>query len=296
MRTRGSWLYCSHETGIDFRTPDEDPSRSSSFRGFRSPAPGHISRPEGLRCRFSRHPASAGLAGGFRSRPVLGRRQRTGDQVPGGPFFIRAGGQLLRAVSEPDRRPRHADGCRFRRSSLRTEMPHRTPRRPCTQPRRRAFGPRRRGRDRVQADRTPVGPPGRILARLRGAYQGHAARSGILSRDAAPPGSPRTVHLARRCAAYQACVRTGTQLPRPTGDAALSVLGAREPDRRSRVRGPSRRDRGVQGARGRIIAGVRGQVRRAERSTCGRVQIGSGLLSISSRTHSSRSRSGIVRA
>ena len=38
------------------------------------------------------------------------------------------------------------------------------------------------------------------------------------------------------------------------------------------------------------------QVRRAERSTCGRVQIGSGLLSISSRTHSSRSRSGIVRA
>ena len=90
---------------------------------------------------------------------------------------------------------------------------------------------------------------------------------------------------------------------------------------------------GVQGARGRIIAGVRGdelsgtlallagyrtgrlagpasqrssrpiqrhaltrQVRRAERSTCGRVQIGSGLLSISSRTHSSRSRSGMVRA
>ena len=38
------------------------------------------------------------------------------------------------------------------------------------------------------------------------------------------------------------------------------------------------------------------QVRRAERSTCGRVQIGSGLLSISSRTHSSRSRSGIARA
>ena len=33
-----------------------------------------------------------------------------------------------------------------------------------------------------------------------------------------------------------------------------------------------------------------------ERRTCGRVQIGSGLLSISRRTHSSRSRSGIMRA
>ncbi len=38
------------------------------------------------------------------------------------------------------------------------------------------------------------------------------------------------------------------------------------------------------------------QVRLAERRTCGRVQIGSGLLSISRRTHSSRSRSGIMRA
>jgi len=36
----------------------------------------------------------------------------------------------------------------------------------------------------------------------------------------------------------------------------------------------------------------RHQVRRAERSTCGRVQIGSGFDSISRRTHSSRSRSG----
>ena len=34
----------------------------------------------------------------------------------------------------------------------------------------------------------PVGPPGRILARLRGADKGRAARSGILSRDAAPAG------------------------------------------------------------------------------------------------------------
>jgi hypothetical protein len=40
----------------------------------------------------------------------------------------------------------------------------------------------------------------------------------------------------------------------------------------------------------------RHHVRRAERRTCGRVQIGSGLLSISSRTYSSRSRSGIIRA
>ena len=40
----------------------------------------------------------------------------------------------------------------------------------------------------------------------------------------------------------------------------------------------------------------RHHVRRAERSTCGRVQIGSGLLSISRRTHSSLSRSGIIRA
>ena len=37
-------------------------------------------------------------------------------------------------------------------------------------------------------------------------------------------------------------------------------------------------------------------VRLALRRTCGRVQIGSGLLSISRRTHSSRSRSGIIRA
>ena len=37
-------------------------------------------------------------------------------------------------------------------------------------------------------------------------------------------------------------------------------------------------------------------VRRAMRSTCGRVQIGSGFDSISRRTHSSRSRSGIIRA
>ena len=38
------------------------------------------------------------------------------------------------------------------------------------------------------------------------------------------------------------------------------------------------------------------QVRRAFRSTCGGVQIGSGLLSISSRTHSSPSRSGMARS
>ena len=50
--------------------------------------------------------------------------------------------------------------------------------------------------------------------------------------------------------------------------------------------GEERVDRGGEGR----------HVRRAERSTCGRVQIGSGLLSISSRTHSSRSRSGIARA
>ena len=51
--------------------------------------------------------------------------------------------------------------------------------------------------------------------------------------------------------------------------------------------GEERVDRGGEGAH---------QVRRATRSTCGRVQIGSGFDSISSRTHSSRSRSGMVRA
>lgn len=50
--------------------------------------------------------------------------------------------------------------------------------------------------------------------------------------------------------------------------------------------GEERVDRGGEG----------GHVRRAERSTCGRVQIGSGFDSISSRTHSSRSRSEIARA
>ena len=40
----------------------------------------------------------------------------------------------------------------------------------------------------------------------------------------------------------------------------------------------------------------RHQVRRPTRRTCGRVQIGRGLLSISRRTHPSRSRSGIMRA
>lgn len=46
------------------------------------------------------------------------------------------------------------------------------------QPRCLAFGPRRRGRNRVQADRIPVGAQGRGLAYLRGADQGYAARPG----------------------------------------------------------------------------------------------------------------------
>jgi len=95
---------------------------------------------------------------------------------------------------------------------------------------------------------------------------------------------------ARRLRPQPRLAEVGDRIGPPRDDAD----GERVPVRRlpgrvaAEVRiGEERIDRSGEGAH---------QVRRALRSTCGRVQIGSGLLSISSRTHSSRSRSGIARA
>ena len=86
-----------------------------------------------------------------------------------------------------------------------------------------------------------------------------------------------------------------TELDEPVGVAAHHPDVAPHPDARLQI---ERRGGEVRIGKEHLERGIewRHHVRRAERSTCGRVQIGSGLLSISRRTHSSRSRSGIMRA